>query len=238
VRIALVQLAAAWGQPVEGWERAATLLRRAAPFDLALLPETALTGYVSPQGLFDPSAFAEPLDGPTITRAAELSRELSSELIVPLVEARDGALFNSVVRVDAMGSIAGIYRKRHPWYPERWATPGTDDHPVWEIGGRRVVPAICFDVHFLAGEAASQLKLADLLVFSSAWVDSGPDDSRGPILTRLAQRFDVSIANANWGAGSPHVPGQGGSRLVHRTGETIARLGVTEEVLVHDLDLG
>ena len=59
-----------------------------------------------------------------------------------------------------------------------------------------------------------------MLLFPSAWVEK--PDSRGTLLAGLARRFDVAIVNANWGIGTPRVPGQGGSRIVGRDGEVLA----------------
>jgi hypothetical protein len=51
-------------------------------------------------------------------------------------------------------------------------------------------------------------------LFPSAWVDEDETDGREVIFARLVRRFGISIVNANWGAGSPALQGQGGSRIV------------------------
>jgi predicted amidohydrolase len=123
------------------------------------------------------------------------------------------------------------YRKRHPWYPEVWATPGQGRHPVVEIDGLRVTIATCFDIHFMKSEAAAELAEADLLLFPSAWVEQS--DSRPSMLPSLAQTFTIAIANANWGAGSPRVDGQGGSRIYAGDGVVVAeaRAGRADAVI-------
>jgi hypothetical protein len=40
----------------------------------------------------------------------------------------------------------------------------------------------------------------------------------------LAQRFDLTIVNANWGPGDVAVPGQGGSCVVGPDGRVLARV--------------
>ena len=61
---------------------------------------------------------------------------------------------------------------------------------------------------------------ADLLVFSSAWVDE--EATRVPLLASLARQFDLAVANANWGPGVVVVPGQGDSCILDRRGRPLA----------------
>ena len=105
--------------------------------------------------------------------------------------------------------------------PETWATPGDLPYPLVEWRGVRLTAAICFDVHFLAEDAARELREADLLLFSSAWVDDESGDSRPGHLSTLG----VAVLNANWGVGRPKLPGQGGSLFMSRDGEVVERLG-------------
>jgi predicted amidohydrolase len=118
------------------------------------------------------------------------------------------------------GTRLAHYRKRHPWYPETWATPGHPPPPVFTLGGARLTLAVCYDAQFLADDAARELAEADVLLFPSAWVER--HDSRGELLGGLARRFDVAVVNANWGLGAPRVPGQGASRILGRDGEVLA----------------
>ncbi len=188
--------------------------------DLALLPELALTGYVSTGRDFDVRPFAEPVDGPTARALAAMARDVGCWLAGPLVERQGERVYNAVAVFDATGRHVAHYRKRHPWYPETWATPGDAPPPVFEVRGARVTIAVCFDIQFVAADAARELGEADVLLFPSAWVER--PDTRGPTLQALARRFDVAVVNANWGEGIPRVPGQGASRIVARTGVTLA----------------
>jgi predicted amidohydrolase len=119
-----------------------------------------------------------------------------------------------MIGFDEAGREILHYKKRHPWYPETWATPGDAPHPVVTVGGLRVSIAICFDLHF----AAAELAPCDVLLFPSAWVESG-DDSRPELLRALG----VHVVNANWGPGEPRVPGQGDSCILHASGAVLAR---------------
>jgi predicted amidohydrolase len=151
-----------------------------------------------------------------------------------LVERDGGRLFNTLLLFDERGTRIGRWRKRHPWIPERWASPGGLGSPVVAWRGLRITAAICFDVHFL-DEAARELDEADLLLFPSAWVEEGPD-TRVPLLQARARRHGGWIANANWGRGIPELPGQGGSVIVGPDGTVRARAGEGEEPLAAELE--
>lgn len=222
MKAAAIELPHRFGKVMDQLALTDELLGQArASFDLALLPECALTGYVSEAQDFDLSAFAEALDGPTAQALAGLAKKHGVALAGPLIE-RDGArLFNACVVFDAKGRRIAHYRKRNPWMPETWATPGDLPNPVFTVARTRCTIAICFDVHFLARDAAGALAEADVLLFPSAWVDDGPDDARAVQLPEVARDFEVGVVNANWGLGTPRIRGQGGSQLIGVDGDVL-----------------
>lgn len=223
MRVTVLEVPATYGAPdaVLGWveER----LGRGPRADLVLLPETSLTGYVSPRADFDLRRFAEPPGGPTSQKLSALAARREAAVAAPLILREGDACFNAMIVHDASGRPVATYRKRHPWFPERWATPGPEGPPLFALGELKVTIAICFDGHFLEEEEDSRRALsgADLLLFPSAWVDE--EDTRTPLLSGLAREFGISIAAANWGAGVVRVPGQGDSYLMGPDGEVLAR---------------
>ena len=222
IRVSAIQLPARFGDPALALAEVDALLA-GAPTDIALLPEASLTGYLSPAGGSDLREFAETLSGPTTIALAALARKHSVYLAAPLIERDAERFYNAMVVFDRDGGIVARYRKRHPWFPETWATPGEEALPVFDVDGARVTIAICFDLHFLATESTSALLASDVLLFPSAWVDDTPDDARGVLLGELALRFSIAVVNANWGIGRPRVNGQGTSRILSANGEVLAR---------------
>ena len=206
LRVSVLELPARWREPEAALDEVERLLSL-GPTDLAILPEMSLGGYVSPRGDFDLTPFAEPIDGATIRAIAALAVRHATAIVAPLVLAEGNAVFGAAVVVGADGQPITVYRKRHPWFPERWATPGAAPHPLFQVCSHTATIAICYDGHFLEEEAAEALSQADLLVFTSAWVDD--EDSCVPLLRSLARRFGISVANANWGPGVVHArPGR------------------------------
>jgi predicted amidohydrolase len=222
VRVCAIEVPASWGERARVLARVERELAAGPPAPLVLLPEACLDGYISPRAECDLSPFAEAPDGPACQALSGLARKHAVVLAGSFVE-RDGPrCYNALAVFGPDGGVVARYRKRHPWVIEAWATPGEAPPPVFDVGGLRVTVAMCFDVHFLAEDAASQLREADVLLFPSAWVEEA-GDTRDTLLPELAREFDVAIVNANWGVGVPRVQGQGGSRIVGRDGAVVAR---------------
>lgn len=217
----MLELPASWGDPEAALARVALELERGGPTDLVLLPEASLTGYVSREGDFDITRFAEPADGQTSQALAALAKRHHVNLVAPIILCDGARCFNTMAAFDRDGGPLFSYRKRHPWIPETWATAGAEPSPMIDIEGALVTIAICYDVQF-AEEFAAAFDAADLLLFPSAWVEE--KDSRPFILADLARRHHIAVANANWGPGIVRIAGQGDSMILDAHGETLARV--------------
>ena len=224
MRATALQLPARFGVAHEQLAFAEALLEAGPRTDLVLLPEAALTGYVSPRGNFDLKRFAEPIDGPTRAALVHLAQRFDCLVVGPVIERAELELFNSLIAVTPRGKTLLHYRKHHPWMPEKWATPGPGPSEVIRWRGHTLTAAICFDVHTLSAEAGPMLDAADLLLFPSAWVDDDEGDSRPGLLTAIAAQHRVAVLNANWGPGKPLLNGQGGSMFLDQKGQVQARL--------------
>jgi len=220
VRVTVLELPARWRATAEALAQVDAALADGPATDLVLLPEASLTGYVSPRREFDLTDAGEPLDGPTAAALAALAVRHRVHLVGPLIEAAGDRRYNTTVGFAPDGARVLHYRKRHPWVPETWATPGDLPYPLVRLGELTVTVATCYDVHFLPDEAAEVLAAADLLLFPSAWVDRA--DTRPGLLRDLAADFGVAVANANWGPGVVRLPGQGGSCLLAAGGRALA----------------
>lgn len=231
LRVTAIEVPASWGRPHDVLAEVDDLLAEGPPTDLVLLPEASLTGYVSPRGDFDLRPFA--IDGsrldaePLVREIAAVAARRGVHLVAPLVlaeahaDASGTAFFNAAAHFGPAGERAFVYRKRHPWIPETWATPGAAPNPRVRIGSFEVTICICFDIHFVEDEAAATLGASDVLLFPSAWVEE--EDSRRERLVALATRHHVAVVNANWAEGVVRVPGQGGSFIVDAEGRVVAQ---------------
>ncbi|MDA1092687.1 MAG: carbon-nitrogen hydrolase [Acidobacteria bacterium] len=124
----------------------------------------------------DPDQFdlAEPIPGPITRRYAALARHLGVVLIVPVFERRGpGVYHNTVVVLDADGTLRGRYRKTHipddpRYYEKYYFTPGDLGYPVVETRFARIGPLICWDQWFPEAARLGALAGAELLVYPSA----------------------------------------------------------------------
>jgi len=224
--VAAIELPARFDRRDENLALVDSLLAKASA-DLVLLPEASLTGYVSPRGDFDLARFAEARDGPTCRALAALATRHRTRLVGPWIERAGECVYNATIGFDADGRELLHYRKRHPWYPEAWATPGDLPHPVIDVGGLRATIAVCFDVHF------GEIPPADLVLFPSAWVES---DEPSPSREALLRKLGTNVVNANWGRGEPRVRGQGGSCILHASGE-VARCASDARVVSAEIKI-
>lgn len=220
MRLTVLQLEATWNRPFEVLARVDRLLADGPTTDLVLLPEAALTGYVSPHGSFDLGPLAEPAAGPVQKAVAAIAARYAVTLVAPSIRREGDHVYNAMIATAADGSEAFVYRKRHPWFPEEWASAGSAAPPRARLHGVLTTCFVCFDLQFALEDCRDELEAARLLLFPSAWVDD--EDSRTPTLRELARRFDLWIGAANWAEGDVRVPGQGNSCIVAPDGRVVA----------------
>ncbi len=124
----------------------------------------------------DPKHFAKasPLqDHPTIQRFSSLARELGVVLPVSFFERAGADYFNSLVMIDADGSISKTYRKSHipdnPGYWEKtYFSEGDTGFMVHETAVGRVGAGICWDQWFPEAARAMVLMGAEILIYPTA----------------------------------------------------------------------
>lgn len=126
----------------------------AAGAALLCFPEGFLQGYLTDE----PSARRNALDlaSPDFQVVLDRLPRTGPMIVMGLIEAADGRLFNTAVVVDR-GALIGRYRKAHLLGGEQFFEAGRES-PVFEVAGLRFGINICYDTNF--PEAAR--KLAEL----------------------------------------------------------------------------
>lgn len=136
----------------------------------------------------DPEYFslAEPMNDSRVLRKMQaLAQELAVVLPVSFFEKTNRAYFNSLVVIDADGSIVSHYRKSHipdgPGYQEKfYFAPGDTGFRVARSRYANIGVAICWDQWFPEAARSMVLMGADFLFYPTA-IGSEPvsgDDSR------------------------------------------------------------
>lgn len=191
-----------------------------------------------------------------ITHFSALARELQVVLPISWFERAQNAYYNSLVVIDADGSVLETYRKTHipngPAYQEKqYFTPGDSGFKVWDTRYARIGVGICWDQWFPETARILALMGAELIFFPTA-IGSEPDDPHidsQPHWTRVQQGHAGAnlvpvIASNRIGTESSvrHPDDQmtfyGSSFIADETGELVQQADKKSEcVLVHTFDL-
>jgi N-carbamoylputrescine amidase len=185
---------------------------------IVLIPELFEGPYFCKDQLPEHLQRARPLDGhPTVEHFRRVAAELDVVLPLSLYERAGNALFNTVVVVDADGSVLGTYRKSHipdgPGYTEKYYfSPGDTGFRVWATRHGRIGVGICWDQWFPEAARSMALLGAEVLLYPTAIGSEPPDptwDSSGHW-----QRVMQGHAGANL------VPLVAANRVGHEVGVT------------------
>jgi N-carbamoylputrescine amidase len=167
---------------VNGWNRmdnvahAQAHVRAAAKegAQIILLPELFELPYFCTEQDSAHFKLALPLaDHPTIASFSRLAAELQVVLPISVFERAGQAFFNTVVIIDADGSVMGHYRKTHipdyPGYNEKfYFTPGDTGFKVWATRYAKIGVGICWDQWFPEMARAMALMGAQVLMYPTA----------------------------------------------------------------------
>lgn len=116
---------------------------------------------------------------PAVTALAPLAGELGVALPLSIFEKAGQEYFNSLVMVDADGSIMGVYRKSHipdgPGYEEKfYFKPGDTGFKTWPTRFGRIGVGVCWDQWFPEAARAMMLAGAEILLYPTA-IGSEPE---------------------------------------------------------------
>jgi N-carbamoylputrescine amidase len=188
-------------------------------------------------------------DHPVVKRFAPLAKKLGVAIPTSIFERDNHHYFNSLVMIDADGSIMGTYRKSHipdgPGYEEKfYFKPGNTGFKVWDTKFAKIGVGICWDQWFPECARAMMLMGADLLFYPTA-IGSEPEN---PSLDTkdLWQRAMIghAVSNVVPVIAANRIGNEGGqifygcSFIADQRGEKVAEFGRTETgVLTASFDL-
>ncbi len=211
----------------------------AADADVVVFPELAVTGYPPEDLLLRPSFVAAAAE--TLEKIA--ARTSTTAAVVGFPQA-DRDLYNAAA-VCARGEVRGVYRKHllpnYAVFDEaRYFTPGTDEGPLFVIGGVRVAVSICEDAWSptgpIAAQAAGGAELA--LNLNASPYYAGRWTERQTMLATRAADASIPIVYVNQVGGQDELVFDGGSQIFDSNGHLLARARqFTDDLLVVDLDV-
>jgi N-carbamoylputrescine amidase len=117
---------------------------------------------------------------PCVVALAPLAAELGVVIPVSIFEREGPHYFNSLVMIDADGTLLGLYRKSHipdgPGYMEKYYfRPGDTGFKVWDTRAGRLGVGICWDQWYPEAARAMALLGAQALLYPTA-IGSEPHD--------------------------------------------------------------
>ncbi|HEY0928043.1 N-carbamoylputrescine amidase [Brevundimonas sp.] len=190
---------------------------------------------------------------PAVVQLQPLAKELGVVIPVSIFEREGPHYFNSLVMIDADGTLMGVYRKSHipdgPGYQEKYYfRPGDTGFKVWDTKFGRIGVGICWDQWYPETARAMMLQGAEILMYPTAIGTEPHDDTLDTAAPwqRAMQGHAVSNVVPVIGAnriGHEQVTdaGQtfyGHSFIANHRGDLVESFGATEEgVLVHTFDL-
>ena len=152
------------------------LVREAAAkgAQVILLPELFERQYFCQERRYDYYAFAKPVEeNDAVQHFCHVAEELAVVLPISIYERDGNRIFNTVVMIDADGTILGVYRKTHipddHYYQEKfYFTPGDTGFKVWETRYGRIGVGICWDQWFPETARCMAILGAEMLLYPTA----------------------------------------------------------------------
>jgi predicted amidohydrolase len=193
--------------------------------DLAVLPETAITGEAEGDAL----AHSVPFEGPVREVFSRKAREHECYIVVPtyLLDSREKKLCsNAAILVGRKGEVVGTYRKIHLVVSlergtmEGGTTPG-DALPVFDCDFGKLGIQICYDMEFADGWTELARRGAELI----AWPTQSPQTSQPAF---RAKEHRCYIVSSTW---------RHNASIFEPTGKITAQITPPRGILVHELDL-
>jgi deaminated glutathione amidase len=184
----------------------------------------------------DYEAGAESLDGPTISWARDIARELGIDLVAgSIVERREGRdkLSNTSVHVGPDGELKGVYRKIHMFdvvvggveYRESESEEPGDEVVLSETaGGVPLGLTVCYDLRFPELYRILAVRGARVLTVPAAFTKvTGEAHWELLVRARAIENQAFVVAADQVGTHPPDKQSYGGSMIVDPWGEVLAR---------------
>jgi predicted amidohydrolase len=193
--------------------------------DLAILPETSITGEAGANAL----QTSVPFEGELREAFTRKAREHRCYIVVPtyLLDSQEKKLCsNAAILVDRKGDVLGTYRKKHLVVSlergtmEGGSTPGTS-LPVFDCDFGKLGIQICYDMEFDDGWAELKRKGAELI----AWPTQSPQTSQPASRARQNRCYIVS---STW---------RHNASIFEPTGKIAEQIKPPQSILVNEIDL-
>jgi len=235
MKIALYQGA---GKPTKVDENLAIIQRQAASAAdrgaaLIIFPELFLTGYNIGQTVQE---LAEPADGPSSQKTAQIARESGIAILYGYPERLDKTVYNSALLIDRQGNARVNYRKTHLYgsYEKSYFMPG-DTLLISELEDLKIGILICYDVEFPEAVRTLTNAGADFIAVPTALMKDYCRVAEHVVPAR-AYESEIFVAYVNRCGSEGDTTYCGRSCLMGPDGREILRADISEELLIADIN--
>jgi len=255
IKLGLVQTSCE-SDPKENIDKNFELIKKAAEegANIVCLQELFTTLYFCNEHEEKNFDLAEPINGELVKRASSLSKELGVVLIIPFFEKRtQGVYHNSLVVIDADGTILGNYRKIHipddPGFHEKYYfTPGDEESgfQVFDTKFGKLGTLICWDQWYPEAARITALKGAEIIFYPTAIGTLRKESRKQKNIFKgawITIQRSHAIANGCFVAAVNRVGKESGTKfwgnsmVIGPFGEIIKQGGEKEEVIIAEIDL-
>jgi predicted amidohydrolase len=209
--------------------------------DLICFPEIQLTKFFPQYPGRDAGHLALSLDHEYIRDIQSAAGE-SHLVTVPNIYLKSGsAIYDASPVINNDGQLLGVSKMVHivQWplfYEQDYYEPSDDGFIVYDTAAGKIGVVICFDRHYPESMRTCAIKGAQLIVIPTAIIKGEPLTEFEWELRLAAKHNGVFIALCNRVGSEDQMHFTGHSMIIAPDGEIIARAGMTETLLMADLD--
>lgn len=175
IKVCCTQMACSWDKQ-KNLKQADELIKKASQegANIILLQELFATPYFCQTENYEYFSLAETEEGSSIIKHYQkIAKEYDVVLPISFFEKANNCYFNSLVVIDADGTIVDLYRKSHiptgECYEEKfYFTPGDTGFKVFPTKYGRLGVAICWDQWFPEAARIMALSGAEILLYPTA----------------------------------------------------------------------
>ncbi|MFO7658320.1 MAG: amidohydrolase [Bacteroidales bacterium] len=215
----LVQTTVAWKKPKDNLLHFQELIEncKTSP-DLFILPEMFTTGFLN-----EPSAFAEPMNGPSVTWMSQIAVKHGVYIAGSLIISDSGKYFNRFVIASPQSKFQ-YYDKRHLFRMngEESLYNSGYQRSVFNIGNWRICPMVCYDLRFPVW--SRNRNDYDILIYTANWPQVRINVWKILLQARAIENLSYCIGVNRTGVDGNGISYNGQSRAVDFKGKILAEL--------------
>lgn len=228
-------------QPDIAWEdRETSRLRieallsdhRFPPGSLLVLPEMTTTGFSMKADLT-----VEPPGGETEDFFRHLAQIRQCCVLGGAIVHWNGAPRNQAIAIAPDGRVLARYSKQRPFTPSGESTtyPAGQETVVFDWGGFRIAPLICYDLRFPELFRSATAAGATLIAVIANWPNLRHHHWRTLLAARAIEN-QAAVVGVNRAGGDPNHAYAGGSQIIDAQGLVLAEADDQPQILETSLD--